>query len=183
MKFQQILNRIKAYAQENPLVHSVSLGDIYENLNGKMDIIYSNVNIDISSSTRNDNMIRYQVYLYYTDRLLENKSNWENIKDTAETVLHSIINYASEALGDVDDNYTITYFEQQFADYCAGGWVNFILEVPNEIGHCTMDDYITAENELYQRLIDYINELQDENVELAKLLKEILYKLTGEVIQ
>lgn len=164
------------------MVHSVSTGDIYENLNGKLDINYSNVNIDIATSQRAGNLMRYQVYLYYTDRLVEDKRNWAGVKEAAETVLQSIINYAAEALGDVEDNYTITYFEQQFADYCAGGWVNFILEVPNELGDCTIDDYIVEESQLYEKLVEYIKELEEENAELAVILKEILYKLTGEVV-
>ena len=45
---------------------------------------YAAVNIDINQSTRNDNLISYSVYLYYIDRLVEDKSNWMEIKTTAE---------------------------------------------------------------------------------------------------
>jgi len=141
MKFVSVLKKLKMYTIQNPLVHSVSLGDIYENLNGKLDIVYGNVNFDIASVTRNEGLINYNVYVYYTDRLLQDKSNWPLVKDTAETVLSSIVNFASTELGDVQDGYTIKFFEQQFADYCAGGWVNFSLEVQNELGDCEMEGF------------------------------------------
>lgn len=182
MKFINILHRLKAYAQANPLVQSVTLGDLYENLNSKPDGLYANVNIDIATAQRDENLIRYQIYLYYTDRLLEDKRNWMNIKDAAETVLESIINYAYQEIGDVDENYTISFFEQQFADYCAGAYVNFYIEVPNELGDCLMDDYISDEQSLIERLKEAIRQYEVENAELALLLKEILFKLTGETV-
>lgn len=141
MNYIQILNKIETYAHTIPYVQGTNLGDIYEFLNGKPNLRYSIVNIDINQATRNDNLIGYSVYLYYVDRLTKSKSNWKEIKTTAEQVLISIINYAAENLGDIDDGYVINYFEQQFADYCAGAWVNFNLEVPVELGHCMIDGY------------------------------------------
>jgi hypothetical protein len=45
----------------------------------------------------------------------------------------------------VNDGWTINYFEQQFADYCAGGYVQFNLEVPNVMGDCLIDEYEEGE--------------------------------------
>lgn len=45
----------------------------------------------------------------------------------------------------MNDGWTINYFEQQFADYCAGGYVQFNLEVPNEMGECLIDEYEEGE--------------------------------------
>ena len=140
MNFIQILRKLEAYSLSLPYVHSANLGDIYEYLNGKPNVKYAAVNIDINQSTRNDNLITYSVYLYYIDRLTEDKSNWIEVKTTAEQVLNSIVNYAAK-IGDVDDGWTINYFEQQFADYCAGGYVQFNLEVPNVMGDCLIDEY------------------------------------------
>ena len=97
-------------------------------------------------------------------------------------MLNSIVNYAAE-IGDVDDGWTINYFEQQFADYCAGGYVQFNLEVPNEIGDCLIDEYKDNDENLSERLEEAIRQYEKENEELTLLLKEILYKLTGEVLQ
>jgi hypothetical protein len=95
--------------------------------------------------------------------------------------LNSIINYAAK-IGDVNDGWTINYFEQQFADYCAGGYVQFNLEVPNEMGDCLIDEYEDSEEDLIERLKEAIRQYEEENVELSILLKEILHKLTGEIV-
>ena len=180
MNFIQILNKIEAYSLSLPYVNDTNTGDIYEYLNGKPDVKYAIVNIDITQSTRNDNLTSYSIYLYYVDRLKEDKSNWKEIKTTAEQVLNSIVNYAARDLGDIDDGWTGSYFEQQFADYTAGGWVNFQLEVPNLIGDCLIDEYLDEDQQLIERLKEAIRQYEAENAELALLLKEILYKLTAE---
>lgn len=182
MNFIQILKKLETYSLSLPYVNSTNLGDIYEYLNGKPNVKYASVNIDINQSTRNDNLISYSVYLYYIDRLVEDKSNWMEIKTTAEQVLNSIVNYAAE-IGDVDDGWTINYFEQQFSDYCAGGYVQFNLEVPNILGNCLIDEYKDDDEELIERLKEAIRQYEEQNEQLALLLKEILYKLTGEVLQ
>ena len=176
MNFIQILKKLEAYSLSLPYVNSANLGDIYEYLNGKPNVKYAAVNIDINQSTRNDNLISYSVYLYYVDRLTEDKSNWMEVKTTAEQVLNSIVNYAAE-IGDVDDGWTINYFEQQFSDYCAGGYVQFNLEVPNVMGDCLIDEYQDEDEELINRLKEAIRKYEEENPELTELLKEILYKL------
>lgn len=84
MNFIQILNKIEAYSLSLPYVNDTNTGDIYEYLNGKPDVKYAIVNIDITQSTRNDNLTSYSIYLYYVDRLKEDKSNWKEIKTTAE---------------------------------------------------------------------------------------------------
>ena len=182
MNFIQILKRLETYSMSIPYVNEVNLGDIYEFLNGKPNVKYASVNIDINQSTRNDNLISYSVYLYYVDRLTEDKRNWKEIKTTAEQVLNSIINYAANELGDVIDGWVINYFEQQFADNCAGGWVNFNLEVPSVLGDCLIDEYEDDEEKLIERLKEAIRQYEVENAELALLLKEILHKISGEVI-
>lgn len=181
MNFIQIMKKLEAYSLSLPYVNEVNLGDIYEFLNGKPNVKYASVNIDINNSVRNDGLISYSVYLYYVDRLTEDKTNWMEVKTTAEQVLNSIINYAAQ-IGDVNDGWTINYFEQQFADYCAGGYVQFNLEVPNVMGDCLIDEYKDNDEKLIERLEEAIRQYEEDNAELALLLKEILHKLTGEII-
>lgn len=182
MNFIQIVNRIEAYALSLPYVNEANIGDVYEYLNGKPDIKYASVDIDIISSTRNDNQITYNVQLYYIDRLKQDGTNAKEIKTTAEQVLNSIINYAADKLGDVEDGYTITYFEQQFADYVAGGQVTISLDVPNELGNCMIDEYEDEDEKLIEKLKELIRQYEEENYELSIVLKQILYKLNGEIL-
>ena len=96
-------------------------------------------------------------------------------------MLNSIVNYAAK-IGDVDDGWTINYFEQQFSDFCAGGYVQFNLEVPNIIGDCLIDEYQDEDEELIDRLKEVIKQYEKDNEELALLLKDILFKLTAEIV-
>lgn len=171
MNYIQILNKIETYAQTIPYVKGTNLGDIYEFLNGKPNVRYSLVNIDINQATRNDNLINYSVYLYYVDRLTKSKSNWKEIKTVAEQALISIVNYAAENLGDIDDGYVINYFEQQFADYCAGAWVNFNLEVPVELSHCLIDDFTKVKHQISFYTDDTL--YYDDEVEPGTVLGDI----------
>ena len=93
-------------------------------------------------------------------------------------MLNSIVNYAAK-IGDVDDGWTINYFEQQFADYCAGGYVQFNLEVPNIMGECLIDEYKDDDEKLIEQLEEAIRQYAKENAELTELLKEILFRLSG----
>lgn len=180
MNFVQILKKLEAYSLSLPYVKDVNLGDIYEYLNGRPNVKYACVNIDINQSTRNDNLTSYSIYLYYVDRLTEDKSNWKEVKTTAEQALNSIINYAAQ-IGDVDDGWTVNYFEQQFSDYCAGGYVQFNLEVPNLMGDCLIDEYEDEDESLIERLKEAIRQYEAENAELALLLKDVLFRLEGEL--
>ena len=93
-------------------------------------------------------------------------------------MLNSIVNYAAR-IGDVDDGWTINYFEQQFSDYCAGGYVQFNLEVPNVMGECLIDEYKDDDENLIEQLEEAIRQYAKENAELTELLKEILFRLSG----
>ena len=86
-------------------------------------------------------------------------------------------------MGDIDDGWTITFFEQQFVDNCAGAYVNFNLEVPNVLGDCLIDEYQDDEEKLIERLEEAIRQYEEDNAELALLLKEILHKISGEVVE
>jgi len=48
MNFVQILKKLEAYSLSLPYVKDVNLGDIYEYLNGRPNVKYACVNIDIN---------------------------------------------------------------------------------------------------------------------------------------
>lgn len=180
MNIVQILNSVSNYASQLKFVNTVYKGDIYENLNGHPDTKYSVVNIDIPSVTINENLQVMNIYLYYCDRLTQDNTNEYEIKSTAELVLTSIINYLSE-IGDVYDGYQINFFNQTFTDNLAGGYVQIQFETDRILGDCLIDEYQDKDKELIEHLKEAIRKYEAENAELALLLKEILYKLTGEL--
>lgn len=182
MNIVQILNRVSIYASQLKFVNTVYKGDIYENLNGHPDTKYGVVNIDIPSVTINENLQVMDIYLYYCDRLTQDNTNDYEIKSTAELVLTSIINYLSK-IGDVYDGYQINFFNQTFTDNLAGGYVQIQFETNRILGECLIDEYKEDDENLIEQLKEAIRQYEKENAELALLLKEILYKLSGEVLQ
>lgn len=179
MNITQVLDKTVKYASQLQFVNTVFKGDIYENLNGHPDIKYGVVNIDIPSVTINENMQVMDIYLYYADRLTQDGKNEYEIKSTSELVLSSIINYLGE-IGDVFDGYQVNFFNQQFADNLAGGYVQIQFETRRILDNCLLDEYITEEEDLIERLKEAIREYEAENAQLALLLKEILFRLSGE---
>lgn len=178
MNLQQLLHKIEHFAKQQKFVNSVTIGDVYENWNGEPDKKYGALNIDVPQLIVNSNMQQMQVYLYYADRLAHDHSNEYEIKTTAELVLNNVINYCAE-LGDITEGWTITFFTQQFADELAGGYVSFYVEIEKPFGDCLIDDYIDEDEDLIERLKEAIHQYEEENVELAELLKEILFRLSG----
>ena len=180
MNLQQLLHKIESFAKQQKFVNSVTIGDVYENWNGKPDKKYGALNIDTPQLIVNSNMQQIQVFLYYADRLTNDHSNEYEIKTTAELVLNNIVNYCAE-IGDVTEGWTITFFTQQFADELAGGYVSFYVEIEKPIGDCLIDDYKDDDEELIDRLKEAIRQYEEENAELSLLLKDILFRLEGDL--
>ena len=178
MNLQQLLHKIESFAKQQKFVNSVTIGDVYENWNGRPDKKYGALNIDVPQLTVNSNMQQMQVFLYYADRLTNDHSNEYEIKTTAELVLNNIVNYCAQ-IGDVNEGWTINFFTQQFADELAGGYVSFYVEIEKPIGDCLIDEYKDDQQSLIDQLREIIKKLQEENAELALQLKEILYRLWG----
>ena len=180
MNIVQILTRVSIYASQLKFVNTVYKGDIYENLNGHPDTKYGVVNIDIPSVSVNENLQVMNIYLYYCDRLTQDNTNEYEIKSTAELVLTSIINYLSE-IGDVYDGYQINFFNQTFTDNLAGGYVQIQFETNRILGDCLIDEYEDEDRDLIERLKEAIRQYEEENAELTLLLKDILFRLEGEL--
>ncbi len=180
MNLQQLLHKIESFAKKQKFVNSVTIGSVYENWNGDPDKKYGALNIDIPQLIVNSNMQQMQVYLYYADRLTHDHSNEYEIRTTAELVLNNIINYCAE-LGDITEGWTINFFTQQFADELAGGYVSFYVEIEKPFGDCLIDEYEDADEDLIERLKEAIRQYEEENEELALLLKDVLFRLEGEL--
>ena len=180
MNLQQLLHKIESFAKQQKFVNSVTIGDVYENWNGDPNKKYGALNIDIPSVTVNDNLQVMNIFLYYSDRLTNDHSNEYEIKTTAELVLNNIVNYCAE-IGDVNEGWTINFFTQQFADELAGGYVSFYVEIEKPIGDCLIDEYQDEDKQLIEHLKEAIIKYESENAELALLLKDILFRLEGEL--
>lgn len=141
MNIIELTNIIKDYAISLRACNSVTEGDVHVNLNSN-EIQYGNVNIYVESVTNEEYQSVYTVILYYTDRLLQDKSNSSRIYTDGFYTLQSIINYLNKQdYIDIDEEVNYTPFEEQFADYLAGLYTQVDIRTINNIGICNMDNY------------------------------------------
>ena len=111
-------------------------GDVYSVWNTN-EIKYSAVNVALESAEVDNDMVNYSFIIYYGDRLLPNESNFNFIQVDAFRVLTSLINELSDIDDlDVDNSYTITPFQQQFADYLAGAYVRLNVTSGHSLEYC-----------------------------------------------
>lgn len=139
MNLIQLYDKISAIAIEQPLVNQVTRYDIIEEWN-KKNLKYGLVNIAISRGERYENLFSYHIMLHYGDRLLKDATNQLYIHSDATLTLRNIINQLAEEsfTESISDNYSINYYSYQFADYLAGAYVEFDIDVEDEIGSCNI---------------------------------------------
>ena len=115
---------------------------------------------------------------------MQDGKNKNSIWDDALNTLQSIINKINSFDNfEVDPDYSIRFFEQKFLDDLAGGFVEITLQAEDDLGACEINDIITEDETLIERLEEAIRNYEAENEELAVLLKDILHRLSGEVVE
>ena len=182
MNVTELVNRIKEVALSQQTVNSVFDGDVYENWNSA-EVNYGSVNVGIQDISTEDNLTTYNVILYYADRLLQDKSNLNEVCGDGFNTLQSIINILNSMdYINIEAPVTYTLFDQQFMDYLAGVYCQINITTDSPIGNCSMDsyDFIDDKDKLIEKLIEEINKYKTEDAELSVLLQSILYKISGE---
>lgn len=178
----ELINRIKNIALSQGTCYSVYDGEVYDNWNSG-EIKYGSVNIAFERISYDSNLCNYSMILYYGDRLLQDKSNFNQIVTDGINTLQSVINILNKEVNiDISDSVEYTPFEQKFSDYLAGVYCQFTLTTDSSIGMCEMDnyEYIDDKDKLIAKLEEKIERYRIEDAELAGLLNTILYKLNGE---
>ena len=115
-----------------PNVNTVVLSDIYK-LNELPDIDYSVFAIVQDIHRQDNDYFYFNFYLYYVDRLLNDKSNQLEIQSHGIQLLSTVISKI-EQLGlilnrDLMEN-TYQSFNQRFSDECAGVFARIEVQVP-----------------------------------------------------
>ena len=137
----ELLNRIKEVSLSQQTCNSTFDGNVYDNWNNG-EVKYGSVNADIERISYNSNLCTYSVVLYYGDRLLQDKSNFNQIITDGVNTLQSVINLLNkDDYIDIPDSVEYVPFEQKFCDYLAGVYCQFDLITDSAIGLCTLDDY------------------------------------------
>lgn len=179
MNISSLMNKIKEIANSVKTVRSSYDGDVYTVWNTK-EIKYASFVASITSVERTNNLRTYNLVLYYGDRLMSSGANKNSIWDDATNTIQSVINKMSDSLDCEVGDYTIECFEQKFEDYLAGAFVNLQIEIEDELGECEINDMILGEDTLIENLKEAIREYEHKDQQLSLLLKQILFKISGE---
>lgn len=132
----ELMNIIKKIAMFQTLIQSAFDGDVYANWNSA-EIKYASFNVGLQSVTYNNNLMTYSLILYYGDRLLQDKTNVNQIYTDGINALQSIVNFLNKASNvEISDEIIYTPFEQNFADYLAGVYTTINLTTGSSLGTC-----------------------------------------------
>ena len=136
MSLKEVITKFLNIAKKQPNIGYTGEGDIYT-LNSLPNLEYSVFFVTQQQHNQSEDVISYNLILYYVDRLVEDDANMLDIQSNGIIMLGNIINtFINE--NDADINYDITYqpFTHKFADKCAGVYANVKIEVGNNIGVC-----------------------------------------------
>ena len=136
MSLKEVIIKFLNIAKKQPNIGYTGEGDIYT-LNSLPNIDYSVFFVTQQQHQQSEDVISYNLILYYVDRLTETGDNTLDIQSNGIIILGNIINtFINE--NDADISYDITYqtFLHKFADKCAGVYANVKIEVANGISVC-----------------------------------------------
>lgn len=146
MTYYEVNKAIEACARANASVNSYYEGNVYD-INARSDIEYSAVILTPQAHSIDEYLTTYNFNLFYVDRLTADRENEYGgnklfIQSEAITTLKEILNRLAGEYDDIGVNYTITanVFTERFSDECAGAFIAFSVEVPNEIANCYYDE-------------------------------------------
>ena len=136
MSLKEVITKFLNIAKNQANINFVGEGDIYS-LNSLPNIDYSVFFVTQQQHRQSEDVISYNLILYYVDRLTETGDNTLDIQSNGVILLGNIINtFINE--NDADISYDITYqtFLHKFADKCAGVYATISVDVANNIGLC-----------------------------------------------
>lgn len=128
---KDIVNYIKTVKEHS--LNYIEYGDAYNILNSK-EIPYTASIIELENSMVNGSLLSHTFRISVFDRLLQDESNLLDIFDVTRGILNDIIIHIAERY-DTDENFTVEYVKDDFADHLAGCYASITI---NELSnHCS----------------------------------------------
>lgn len=137
MTLIDIVNEFLDIAKKQPNINYVGEGDIYD-LNKLPNIDYGVFYITQTNHTQSEQMINYNLTLFYVDRIVKDGSNKLAIQSNGIITIGNIINLFSLKNPDVEIDYDIEYttFLHRFSDECSGVFATVRIITDNNVGIC-----------------------------------------------
>ena len=129
MSLYSTVNKILSIARRQPDVFDAGEGDIYELLNGRMDIAYPVVALTQQQHPQDmavdGDFSTFTFTLFYVDRLTSDKSNRLQVQSHAIEVLRNIARELETETDLPTKNYVT--FTERFESMCAGAYLEFSM--------------------------------------------------------
>lgn len=137
MSLKEVIVKFLNIAKKQPNIGYTGEGDIYT-LNSLPNLEYSVFFVTQQQHNQSEDVISYNLILYYIDRLVEDDANMLDIHSNGIIQLGNIINTFINENDDAVVNYNINFttFNHKFADKCAGVYATISVDVANNIGLC-----------------------------------------------
>lgn len=141
MNFINLIKEIELLAVKHNLVSSFVEGDNVFEVNSS-DNLYPVVYLTSKPHQLGHPTSTYNFYIYYVDRLLEDKSNRLFIQNAGMKAINDLILDIIE-LEKTDCAYPIAIntFTEKFTDECAGVWAEISIESYNDMTECNKMSY------------------------------------------
>jgi hypothetical protein len=154
--FYDILMTLKGHFDNDPLVNTVTQGDIFQ-VDLNKQTIFPLVHLMVNSSTLQESTMHFNISIIAMDivdiskdevtDLFEENNNELDVLNTQHMVLNRLYEMLKHGnLWDnkyeVDGDPNLEPFTERFENYLAGWTMTFDLMIPNEMSICDANDFI-----------------------------------------
>lgn len=140
--YYNIVTKILEIAKKHIFIKEAHYGDIYEFHNSGNRNYSTFVLTQGESNQINENYTQYNFTAFVTDRLTDDEKNLLEVQSNCATILNQIMIEIQDELEYFSESETMSFWKEKFNDLCAGCFIQFSLQVPNDY-ICNNDIFMT----------------------------------------
>lgn len=130
--YYNIVTKILEIAKKHIFIKEAHYGDIYEFHNSGNRNYSTFVLTQGENNQINENYTQYNFTAFVTDRLTDDEQNLLEIQSNCATILNQIMIEIQDKLEYFSESETMSFWKEKFNDLCAGCFIQFSLQVPND---------------------------------------------------
>lgn len=140
--YYNIVTKILEIAKKHIFIKEAHYGDIYEFHNSGNRNYSTFVLTQGENNQINENYTQYNFTAFVTDRLTDDEKNLLEVQSNCATILNQIMIEIQDELEYFSESETMSFWKEKFNDLCAGCFIQFSLQVPNDY-ICNNDIFMT----------------------------------------
>ena len=140
--YYNIVTKILDIAKKHIFIKEAHYGDIYEFHNSGNRNYSTFVLTQGENNQINENYTQYNFTAFVTDRLTDDEKNLLEVQSNCATILNQIMIEIQDKLEYFSESETMSFWKEKFNDLCAGCFIQFSLQVPNDY-ICNNDIFMT----------------------------------------